>query len=92
MILSAEVECLIYDAQSLKQKRSVVKRIITRIQNDFNVAVSELDHQNLWQRTTIGLVTINSDKVIAEKTIQQTLAFIDSFPEIERTDTFLEWL
>lgn len=92
MILSAEVECLIYDAQSLKQKRSVVKRIITRIQNQFNVSVSELDHQNLWQRTTIGLVTINSDKVIAEKTIQQTLAFIDSFPEIERTDTFLEWI
>ncbi|MCA0969096.1 DUF503 family protein [Halobacillus litoralis] len=92
MILSAEVDCLIYDAQSLKQKRSVIKRITTRIQNEFNVSVSELDHQNLWQRTTIGLVTINSDKVIAEKTIQQTLAFIDSFPEIERTETSLEWL
>lgn len=92
MILSAEVECLIYDAQSLKEKRSVLKRVITRIQNEFNVSVSELDHQNLWQRTTIGLVTINSDKLIAEKTIQQTLAFIDSFPEMERADTLLEWL
>lgn len=92
MILSAEVECLIYDAQSLKEKRSVLKRVITRIQNEFNVSVSELDHQNLWQRTTIGLVTINSDKVIAEKTIQQTLTFIDSFPEMERADTLLEWL
>jgi uncharacterized protein YlxP (DUF503 family) len=92
MILSAEVECIIYDAQSLKEKRSVLKRVITRIQNDFNVSVSELDYQNLWQRTCIGLVVVASDKVIAEQTIQRTLAFIDSFPELERTDTILEWL
>lgn len=91
MILSAEVECFIYEAQSLKEKRSVLKRVITRIQNEFNVSVSELDFQNLWQRTCIGLVTISSDKIVAEKTIQRTLAFIDSFPEIERTNTVLEW-
>ncbi|MCA1009275.1 DUF503 domain-containing protein [Halobacillus halophilus] len=92
MILSAEVECIIYDAQSLKEKRSVLKRVKTRIQNEFNVAVSELDYQDLWQRTCIGLVTIASDKVIAEQTIQRTLSFIDSFPELERTETILEWL
>lgn len=92
MILSAEVECIIYDAQSLKEKRSVLKRVITRIQNDFNVSVSELDYQNLWQRTCFGLVVVASDKVIAEQTIQRTLAFIDSFPELERTETVLEWL
>ncbi|MGI8315132.1 DUF503 domain-containing protein [Halobacillus mangrovi] len=92
MILSAEVECMIYDAQSLKEKRSVIKRVITRIQNDFNVSISELDYQNLWQRTCFGLVVVASDKVIAEQTIQRTLAFIDSFPELERTETVLEWL
>ncbi|UOQ43016.1 DUF503 family protein [Halobacillus salinarum] len=92
MILSAEVECLIYDAQSLKQKRSVIKRVMTRIQNEFNVAVSELEFQDLWQRTTIGIVTVASSKVIAEQTIQQVLAFIDSFPELERAETVLEWL
>ncbi|ASF39505.1 hypothetical protein SAMN05216353_10692 [Halobacillus alkaliphilus] len=92
MILSAEIECIIYDAQSLKEKRSVLKRVKTRIQNEFNVAVSELDYQDLWQRTCIGLVTIASDKVIAEQTIQRTLSFIDSFPELERTETVLEWL
>ncbi|MFD1018227.1 DUF503 domain-containing protein [Thalassobacillus hwangdonensis] len=91
MILSAEVECFIYEAQSLKEKRSVIKRVMTRMQNEFNVAVSELDHQNLWQRTTIGVVTIGSDRMSVERVIQQALAFIDSFPEIERTETTLEW-
>lgn len=92
MIISAEVDCIIYDAQSLKGKRAVLKRITKRLQNEFNISVSELDFQDLWQRTRIGLVTIASDKVIAEQTMQQALTFIDSFPEIERTETHLEWL
>ncbi|GGF10690.1 hypothetical protein GCM10010954_06650 [Halobacillus andaensis] len=92
MILSAEVECFVYEAQSLKQKRSVLKRIQTRLSNEYNVAVSELDFQDLWQRTCIGIVTISSNKVIAEQTMQQALALIDSFPEIERTNTLTEWL
>ncbi|MCP3026079.1 DUF503 domain-containing protein [Halobacillus sp. A5] len=92
MILSAEVECILYDAQSLKQKRSVLKRIQTRLSNEYNVAVSELDFQDLWQRTCIGIVTISSSKVVAEQTMQQALALIDSFPEIERTETLTEWL
>lgn len=91
MILSAEVECFIYDAQSLKEKRSVIKRITTRLHNEYNVAVSEMDHQDLWQRTVIGIVTISSDRIQAERLIQQTLAFIDSFPEIERAETTLDW-
>ncbi|WP_173916470.1 DUF503 domain-containing protein [Halobacillus sp. Marseille-Q1614] len=92
MILSAEVECFIYDAQSLKQKRSVIKRIQSRLSNEYNVAVSELDYQDLWQRTCIGIVTVASSKVICEQTIQQALSLMDSFPEIERADTTLEWL
>ncbi|WP_101843923.1 DUF503 domain-containing protein [Halobacillus sp. Marseille-P3879] len=92
MILSAEVECILYDAQSLKQKRSVLKRIQTRLTNEYNIAVSELEFQDLWQRTCIGIVTIASSKVIAEQTMQQALALIDSFPEIERTNTLTEWL
>ncbi|WP_181348678.1 DUF503 domain-containing protein [Thalassobacillus sp. CUG 92003] len=91
MIFAAEVEAIIYEAQSLKDKRSVVKRIKARIQNDHNVAVSELDFQNLWQRTLLGIVTISNDSVRAEQAIMQTLELIDSFPEIERTRTDFEW-
>ncbi|ELK44786.1 DUF503 family protein [Halobacillus sp. ACCC02827] len=92
MIISAEVDAFIYDAQSLKEKRAVLKRIQTRLHNEFNIAVSELEFQDLWQRTRLGLVTIASSKKVAEQTMQQALSFIDSFPEIERTETNLEWL
>lgn len=91
MIISASVECIIYDAQSLKEKRSVLKKIIARIQNRYNIAIAEVDHQNVWQRTKLVLVTVGSSRTVAEQELQKGLALIDSFPEIERTETVFEW-
>ncbi|GAA5415147.1 hypothetical protein Pryu01_00171 [Paraliobacillus ryukyuensis] len=92
MILYAEVTCIIYDAQSLKDKRSVIKRIIHRIQNDYNVAISEIDYQDLWQKTMFGIVSIANEKVKVERVVDQCLNLIDTFPEIERTTTEKQWL
>lgn len=83
---------MIYDARSLKEKRAVLQRIMTRLKQTFNIAVAEVEHQDVWQRTTIAIVTVNSSHVTAEKEIQRALAFIDSFPEIERTVTEVERL
>ncbi|MCM3053482.1 MULTISPECIES: DUF503 domain-containing protein [Bacillaceae] len=91
MIFSASVECIIYDAQSLKEKRSVLKKIIARIQNRYNIAIAEVDQQNVWQRTKLVLVTVGSSRTVAEQELQKGLALIDSFPEIERTETVFEW-
>ena|ERR1017187_852622 len=48
------------NAHSLKEKRHVLSSLKARLQNRFNVAVSELDHQDLWQRATLGVVSISS--------------------------------
>ncbi|OIJ13122.1 hypothetical protein BKP37_11470 [Anaerobacillus alkalilacustris] len=91
MIGSVTCECVIYDVQSLKQKRSVLKSIISRLKQRLNIAVSETGYQNLWQRAEISIVTVASDKVVAEKELNKALAMIDSTPEIERTITNFEW-
>jgi uncharacterized protein len=91
MIAAATCECLIYDAQSLKGKRAVLKSIITRLKQRLNISVSETDFQDLWQRTEITIVTVASVRVIAEKELNKALAMIDSTPEIERTITNFEW-
>ncbi|MED3724961.1 DUF503 family protein [Priestia filamentosa] len=85
-------EAMIYDAASLKEKRAVLQRIITRIKGKFNVSIAEIDHQDVWQRTSIGIVTISSAKNISERELYKLLEFVDSFPEIERTLTNIEWL
>ncbi len=88
----ARCECLIYDAASLKNKRAVLQRIISRIRQKYNVSVSEVDFQDVWQRTAIAVAAVASAKVPAERELQNAIKLIDSFPEIERTITDIEWL
>jgi len=90
MIVSAEVECILYDGHSLKEKRSVLKRLLSRLSQDLNVAVAELDHHDVWQRTKLGIVTVANELVHAEQVIQRALELIDQYSELERTITHVE--
>ncbi|MFJ7729033.1 DUF503 domain-containing protein [Neobacillus sp. NPDC097160] len=88
----AECECIIYDAHSLKEKRAVLQRILTRLKQKFNVSVAEVDFQDVWQRTKIAIAVVTSSRVSTEQELQNALKLIDSFPEIERTITEIDWL
>ncbi|WP_058307772.1 DUF503 domain-containing protein [Gracilibacillus massiliensis] len=90
MITYAEVEIFLYECHSLKDKRSILKRLKNLLTKDLNIAISELDFQDLWQRSKLGIVTVSESREIAEQVIQQALEVIDSFTEIERTITNVE--
>ncbi|SFC08057.1 hypothetical protein SAMN05443252_101781 [Bacillus sp. OV322] len=92
IIGSAVCECLIYNAHSLKEKRAVLQRVLTRLKQKYNISAAEVDHQDLWQRTSIALVTVTSSRKSTERELQNALQFLDSFPELERTITDIEWL
>lgn len=90
MIVYAEVECFIYNAQSLKDKRSVIKKVIHKIRFEHNVSIAEIDYQSLWQRTKFGIATVSNELTHAEKVMQNVLKQIDQHPELERTITSIE--
>nr|WP_199880802.1 DUF503 family protein [Bacillus massiliglaciei] len=92
MIGSIQCEMMIHNAHSLKEKRAVLQRIITRLKQKYNISVAETDFQDLWQRTKIAIVTVSSSRKATERELQNALQFLDSFPEIERTITDMEWL
>ncbi|MCA1059125.1 DUF503 family protein [Rossellomorea aquimaris] len=92
MISYVECECMIYDSHSLKEKRAVLQRIMSRLKQKFNVSVAEIDHQDVWQRTKIAIVAVASSKGASEREIEHALKFIDSFPEWERLETQFESL
>ena len=66
-------------AQSLKDKRMVLRRLKDRLRSKFNVSVSEVDHQDLWQRSQMSVVTVGSDN----EYVRQTLAL--ALEEAERS-------
>ncbi|WP_144451069.1 DUF503 domain-containing protein [Halalkalibacter nanhaiisediminis] len=92
MIGFVRCELLIYDVQSLKAKRSVLKSIHTKIKQRFNLSIAETDFHDVWQRAELSMVTVSNDRAVCERELQKALALIDSQPEAERTVTEFEWL
>jgi hypothetical protein len=72
-------------ARSLKDKRREVAGIKDRIRQRHNVAVAELDFQDKWQRTRVGLVTISNDKRIVENALNRIRTEVEETMEGEVT-------
>ncbi|MFW6131893.1 MAG: DUF503 domain-containing protein [Candidatus Aminicenantaceae bacterium] len=53
-------------SHSLKEKRKRLKSIRDKLKNRYNVAFAEVDYQDKWQRSTIGVVTLNNQKEYLE--------------------------
>jgi uncharacterized protein len=58
-IAKLTVELLIPHAQSLKDRRQVVRSLKDKLRHGFNVSVAELDDANLWNRATLGIAAIS---------------------------------
>ena len=74
---------------SLKQKRHVVKTLTASLRGTFNVAVAEVDHQDLWQRTTIAVSVASGESYQARKVLHEVAKFIDRFGRVELIDSAL---
>ncbi|HWZ34079.1 MAG TPA: DUF503 domain-containing protein [Bryobacteraceae bacterium] len=63
-------ELRLEESHSLKDKRHYVKSLKDRLRSKFNVAVAEIDHQDLWQRGVVAVVTVSGDRAHAEQVLQ----------------------
>ncbi|MBE3071476.1 MAG: DUF503 domain-containing protein [Acidobacteria bacterium] len=85
------VELHLPGAHSLKDKRMVLRGIKDRLRK-FNVAVAEVDHQDLWQRAGLGIVTVATTNAHADR---ELAAVVDEIERVEPgliTRTEIEFL
>ncbi len=61
-IASLTLELHIEAAQSIKDRRQVVRSLKDRLRTSFNIAVAELDNAELWNRATIGVVSVSNSR------------------------------
>ncbi len=92
MIVYAEIEFMIHTAHSLKEKRAVLQRMTTRTKQKFNVSVAEIDHQDVWQRTRLAVVTVASSKEAADREMNKAVQYLQSNPEWEMLDIWRDYL
>jgi uncharacterized protein YlxP (DUF503 family) len=63
---------------SLKGKRMVVKSVVQRVRNRFNVAIAEVDTQDAWEVITLGIVCVSDDPRHSNEMLSKVVDFIES--------------
>ena len=65
------------ESASLKDKRQVARSLSARIRNTFNVAVAEVEDQELRQRLTLAVCCISTDPAHANEMVSKVVAFVE---------------
>jgi uncharacterized protein YlxP (DUF503 family) len=95
MIAFLTLELRIEAAQSLKDKRQVVRSLKDRLRAHFNVSVAELEATNLWNQATIGVVSISGSRDYLDglmKNVERQAMRIANNGGAEVVDSFVEFL
>jgi len=88
-----KLRLLMPENSSLKDKRRIVKSITTRVRDKFNVSISEIEDQDVWQIATLGIACISGDGRFAQETLVRVRDFIlDSRFEAHILDEEMEVL
>jgi uncharacterized protein len=94
MIAFLTLELHIEAAQSLKDRRQVVRSLKDRLRTGFNVSVAELDPSNLWNRATIGVVSISDSRDYLDglmKKVERAATRVANNHGADVTDSFVEY-
>jgi uncharacterized protein YlxP (DUF503 family) len=77
---------------SLKEKRHVLRKLIDRVRHRFNVAISEVGDNDLWQRAQIGFCTIGNDRRYINSSLDKVVHFIEQMNLVEMIRSEIEIL
>ncbi len=94
MIAFLTLELRIEAAHSLKDKRQVVRSLKDKLRASFNVSVAELEQTDLWQRATVGVVSISSSKDYLRglmENVERSATRITNNAGAEIVDSFIEY-
>ena len=86
-----EIELYIPEARSLKEKRMVLRGLKDRLKT-FNVAVAEVEHQDLWQRAGLAVVTVSTATDAADRLLASVADEIERLEPGRITRTAIEFL
>ena len=86
------LEMRLEHSHSLKDKRHVVKGLKDRLRRKFNVAVAEIDYQDLWQRALVAAVTVSGDHDRAQQVLESAEKDASMLLGADLVNSQIEWM
>ena len=88
----AKLYIFIPDSSNLKEKRMVLRSLKNRLRNNFNISIIELDSQDKWQRSTLALAVIGTEKSKTNSLISNIINYIEQNKQIQLLDYEMEMI
>lgn len=89
-VLTLEID--IDGAFSLKEKRMTVNRIRDRVRQTFNVAVAEVDDQDIWNHACIAVVAVSNEQPHVNAVLSKVVNFVERIRDCEIEDFSIEFV
>lgn len=91
-VMAMRLELRFPSAQSLKEKRSLLRPLLDSGRHRFPVAMAEVDHQDSWQRAAVGVAAVSSTATKAAQVLDDVERFAWTLPDVEILDADREWV
>jgi uncharacterized protein YlxP (DUF503 family) len=79
------------DANSLKDKRKVIKGLKDKLRNKFNISVSEIGDQDIWRTAIIAIAIVSEDSAFANSVLSKAQDYVEYNSGAIMTNCELEW-
>ena len=87
------VELCLPSVRSLKEKRGQLRSLLTCLRKEFNLAVSEIGHNDVWQSAQIAIVAVSNEKSVVEKVLRRAILWTEKHrPDLDVVDVEIQWL
>jgi hypothetical protein len=87
-----QVELHYPGAGSLKEKRHLLQSLLARVRRRFNVSATEVEHQDLWQKSVLAVAHVNTDRRGADAVLSNVVQLVEVESEIQMTGVQTEYL
>lgn len=91
-VLALHIELRFPASHSLKEKRKLLRPIVDGIRSRFEVSVAEVDHQDTWQRTALGVALVGGQPAVVEQIADRIERFVWQAVDTEVLDITRHWL
>ncbi len=82
----------IEQADSLKDKRQVIKSLVAKLRNSFNISASEVDQLDIWRRATVGVVVVSNEAKFANTVLNSVVNHVENDWRVVLDDYSIEMI
>lgn len=83
ILVGFKISFIIFNSDSLKDKRSIVKSIIQKMHRKYNISISEVDDNDIINKGVIGIGIVSNNYVLCKQIVENVVKDIESQYEIE---------